>query len=132
MAHLVIIGGSDAGVSAALRAREIDPSVEVTLVVADSYPNFSICGLPFYLSGEVSDWRSLAHRTREEIEQAGIRLLLNCRATAVDAGRKIVRIVDEVGRPGELSYDKLVIGTGAESIKPAIKGMDLPGVFLLR
>ncbi len=42
--HLVAIGGSDAGISAALRARELDPSVDVTVVVADSYPNFSICG----------------------------------------------------------------------------------------
>lgn len=129
---LVIIGGSDAGISAALRAREIDPSIEPTLVVADSFPNFSICGLPFYLSGEVSDWRTLAHRTRNEIEQAGIRLLLNHRATAIDADGKMVKIVDAEGRASELSYDRLVIGTGAESIKPNIKGLDLPGVFLLR
>jgi NADPH-dependent 2,4-dienoyl-CoA reductase/sulfur reductase-like enzyme len=47
----LIIGGSDAGISAALRARELAPNVEVTMVLADNYPNFSICGLPFYLSG---------------------------------------------------------------------------------
>ena len=28
--HLVMIGGSDAGISAALRARELDPAAEVT------------------------------------------------------------------------------------------------------
>jgi NADPH-dependent 2,4-dienoyl-CoA reductase/sulfur reductase-like enzyme len=43
--HLVMIGGSDAGISAALRARELDPGAEVSVVVADAYPNFSICGL---------------------------------------------------------------------------------------
>ncbi len=132
MAHLVIIGGSDAGISAALRARELDSSVETTLIVADSYPNFSICGLPFFLSGEVSDWRSLAHRTKAEIEQAGIRILLNHRAEAIDVRRKIVRVVGPEGRTKELQYDRLVIGIGAESIKPEIKGIDLPGVFLLR
>ena len=52
--HLVAIGGSDAGISAALRARELDPTVDVTVVVADSYPNYSICGIPYYFSGEVS------------------------------------------------------------------------------
>ncbi len=132
MENLVIIGGSDAAISAALRAREICPSVQPTLVVADSYPNFSICGLPFFLSGEVTNWRSLAHRTREEIEQAGIRLLLNHTATKIDSDRKTVQIVDREARTTELSYDQLVIGTGAESIKPNIKGIDLPGVFLLR
>ena len=44
--HLVMIGGSDAGISAALRARELDPGADVTVVVADAYPNFSICGIP--------------------------------------------------------------------------------------
>lgn len=43
--HVVCVGGSDAGISAGLRARELDPSTEVTVVVADAYPNFSICGM---------------------------------------------------------------------------------------
>ncbi len=46
MSSLVIIGGSDAGISAALRAREVDPTTTVSLVVADAFPNYSICGLP--------------------------------------------------------------------------------------
>jgi NADPH-dependent 2,4-dienoyl-CoA reductase/sulfur reductase-like enzyme len=43
---LVVIGGSEAGISAGLRARELDPSCRVTVIVADAYPNFSICGIP--------------------------------------------------------------------------------------
>ena len=57
--RILIIGGSDAGISAGLRAREIDSTADVQMIVADAYPNFSISGLPFYLSGEVSDWRKL-------------------------------------------------------------------------
>ena len=44
--HLIAVGGSDAGISAALRARELDPGSEIT-VVADAYPKFSICGIPY-------------------------------------------------------------------------------------
>ena len=72
--NLLIIGGSDAGISAALRAKEIDLTVAVTIIVADRFPNFSICGLPFYVSGETPDWQQLAHRTISEIEEKGIRL----------------------------------------------------------
>ncbi len=64
---LLVIGGSDAGIMAALRARELDPSTEVTMMMADAYPNLSICGLPYALSGEVPDWQALRHRTIEEI-----------------------------------------------------------------
>ena len=52
--RLDVIGGSDAGISAALRARELDPSAEVVVVVADAYPNFSICGIPYYVSEGVA------------------------------------------------------------------------------
>jgi NADPH-dependent 2,4-dienoyl-CoA reductase/sulfur reductase-like enzyme len=44
--RFLIVGGSDAGISAGLRAHELDPSCNITLVLADEYPNFSICGLP--------------------------------------------------------------------------------------
>ncbi len=74
--HIVAVGGSDAGISAALRAREVDPGAEVTVVVADAYPNFSICGIPYYVSGEVTHWRNLAHRTHADLEAAGMRLRL--------------------------------------------------------
>ena len=70
--HLVMIGGSDAGISAALRARELDPGAEVSVVVADAYPNFSICGIPYYVSGEVTHWRNLAHRTTADLEATGM------------------------------------------------------------
>ena len=80
MTHLLIIGGSDAGISAALRAREIAFELEITIVLSDSFPNFSICGLPFFLSGEVLDWRNLAHRTAEEITAQGIHLQMAAQA----------------------------------------------------
>jgi multiple sugar transport system substrate-binding protein len=54
--------------SAALRAREVQPDAAVTVVVAEGYPNFSICGFPFFVSGETPDWHLLAHRTLQELE----------------------------------------------------------------
>src|SRR5277367_1386486 len=88
--HLVMIGGSDAGISAALRARELDPSADVTVIVADAYPNYSICGIPYYVSGEVTHWRNLAHRTTADLEATGMRLRLCTTARRIDvAGRKL-------------------------------------------
>ena len=131
MSSIVIIGGSDAGISAALRAREVDSTAAVSMVLADAFPNYSICGLPFYLSGEVSDWRKLAHRSLAEIEQAGITVRLNTRALRIDPQQRTVVVQRADGEPEILRYDRLVIGTGAEPIRPPIPGLDLPGVFLL-
>jgi len=131
MAQVLIIGGSDAGITAALRAREVDPAADVTVVVADAFPNYSICGLPFYLSGEVPDWRALAHRTAAEIEGHGITLRLDHTARAIDPVRRAVTVVDRAGRAHDLAYDRLVIATGAVPIRPRIAGLDLPGVYTL-
>ena len=84
--HLLVIGGSDGGISAALRARELDPDVEVTVVLADAYPNFSICGIPYYVAGDVTDWRDLAHRNRVDIESLGIELLTDTTVRNLDTG----------------------------------------------
>ena len=132
MTHVLMIGGSDAGISAALRIRELSPNAEVTVMLADDYPNFSICGLPFYLSGEVPDWRNLAHRTKEDIQREGISLLANYRATCIDPNQQVVTAVNAAGNEVQVSYDKLVIGTGATSRHPRIEGLDLPGVYFLR
>lgn len=131
MAQLLVIGGSDAGISAAMRARELDPDLGVTVVVADAYPNYSICGLPFYVSGEVRDWHRLAHRTADEIERAGIRLLLNHTATSIDPVQKAVEITDAQGQKQTLRYDRLVIATGAAPVRPQVPGSELYGVHTL-
>ena len=82
---LVAIGGSDAGIQAALRARELDPSADVTVILGDAYPNYSICGIPYYVSGDVGDWHNLAHRTIAELEATGMTLRLDTVARQIDA-----------------------------------------------
>jgi len=132
MPHMLIIGGSDAGISAAMHIKELDMQADVTAVVADGYPGFSICGLPFFLSGEVTDWHTLAHHSMEELEKQGIGLRLNQRAEEILSDKKMVRTISTEGKIQEIAYDKLLIATGAESARPLITGLDETGVFLLR
>jgi NADPH-dependent 2,4-dienoyl-CoA reductase/sulfur reductase-like enzyme len=124
MTRLVAIGGSDAGISAALRARELDPSADVTVVVADEYPNFSICGIPYYVSGEVTHWRNLAHRTIADLEATGMKLRLNTTATQINAAEHTLNVRTADGQQESIGYDAVMIGTGAVPVRPSIGGLD--------
>lgn len=125
--RLVAIGGSDAGISAALRARELDPRSDVTVIVADEYPNFSICGIPYYVSGEVPEWRNLAHRTVADLEATGMRLRLGTTAERIDVDAHEVHVREAGGTLGVVEYDALVVGTGAVPVRPPIEGLETLG-----
>ena len=127
--HVVMIGGSDAGISAALRARELDPAADLTVVLEDAYPNFSICGIPYYVSGEVGHWRNLAHRTIADLEAAGMRLRTDTTGRRIDVPGRKVLVSTADGGEELLSYDKLVIGTGAVPVRPPITGLSGPGAL---
>jgi len=127
--HLVMIGGSDAGISAALRARELDPGTEVSVIVADAYPNFSICGIPYLVSGEVTHWRNLAHRTTADLEATGMSLRLDTTARRIDVGGHKLLVTSADGTEELISYDKLVIGTGAVPVRPPITGLHDPDIL---
>jgi len=128
MPRILVIGGSDAGISAALRTRELDAATEITVALADDYPNFSICGLPHFISGETPDWRTLAHRT----EFPDIEILRGHNARSIDPYAKSVTA--EIVRTKvekTLRYDRLIVATGATPIRPELPGAELAGIFLL-
>jgi NADPH-dependent 2,4-dienoyl-CoA reductase/sulfur reductase-like enzyme len=72
--------------------------------------------VPFYLSGETRDWRTLAHRPAGELAAAGIILQLETVAVDIDVIARTVTAAHN-GQIDTISYDELVIATGA-SIRP--------------
>jgi NADPH-dependent 2,4-dienoyl-CoA reductase/sulfur reductase-like enzyme len=125
--RLLIVGGSDAGIAAGLAARQQDPAWDVTVVLADRYPDFSICGLPFYLSGETQDWRALAHRRATDLASAGLEVALETVAIDLDPDERRVTVA-HAGQCEEVDYDELLVATGATPIRPPLPGVDLDGV----
>ncbi|WP_232838245.1 FAD-dependent oxidoreductase [Streptomyces geranii] len=129
--RLVVIGGDAAGMSAASQARRLKGPDELEIVAFErgNFTSYSACGIPYWVSGDVPDRDRLIARTPEEHRARGIDLRMRTEVTEIDVpgGRVRARALD-TGVESWTSYDKLVIATGARPIRPALPGMDAPGV----
>lgn len=115
MTHLVIVGGSDADVFAALRARELDPVTDIAVVVADALPNYSICGIPLLLhrrddsvagAGTPHRRRSRGHRlslSSAPSDRAQLRMIHRLGAHSCDALRSAAENLGHGDRGGLLA-----------------------------
>lgn len=127
--RLVVIGGVAAGMSAASRARRQNPQMEVIVLEKGAHVSYGACGLPYFLSGQIADWRDLLVYTPEYFrEKRDIDVRLHHEATEIVPGRKLVRALRAGSEPVEFAYDKVVIATGGAPATQ-IPGTDSPGVF---
>ncbi len=56
---LVVIGGDAAGLSAASKARRLDPEARIIVLEQRDYVSYSLCGTPYYIGGVVSKLEQL-------------------------------------------------------------------------
>jgi NADPH-dependent 2,4-dienoyl-CoA reductase/sulfur reductase-like enzyme/rhodanese-related sulfurtransferase len=131
---LLIVGGVAGGASAAARARRLSEEAHIVLFERGPDVSFANCGLPYYVGGQIAEREKLLVTTPERLRS---RFNLDVRTWSsvevIDRDKRTVRIRDLAsGREYEEAYDKLILATGAAPFRPAIPGIDLPGVFTLR
>ena len=129
--RLLVVGGQAAGLSAASRARRLDPRLHITVLEQGHHISYSTCGLAYLLSGQVRRAEDLLVYSAEFFrEQRNIEVLVGMRAVEIEPGRRRVRaLAVETGQEHLFPYDRLVLVTGARPDWPSIPGMDLPGIF---
>ena len=127
-AGVVIIGAGHAGGTMAALLRQYGYEAPITLVGEEPIAPYQRPPLSkAWLKGE-ADADSLALKPTEFYAEVGIDLILNTRVTAIDRGDHLVKLSD--GRT--ISYDILIIATGARARALPIPGADLKGVLSLR
>lgn len=134
--HIVIIGAVALGPKAACRYKRLNPEAKVTMIDKADLISYGGCGIPYYVSGEVSDSSQLQtttfHMVRDEKffkETKDVDVLTHTEALRIDRDKKTVAIRNiDTGEEKDLEYDKLIIATGSIPRKLPIDGADLEGV----
>lgn len=125
---MVIIGGGAAGFAAAETLRRERHQGRVVMLSSDDAPPVDRPNLSKdYLSGNApEEWVPL--RPESFYSENGIDLRLNSNVTSIDPRSRAVMLADG----SKVSYDRLLLATGAEPVRLSIPGADLPHVHTLR
>lgn len=128
-ARVVVIGGDAAGMSAAAELRRRLPeSDEVVVLERTNRTSYSACGIPYWVAGAVESVDRLVTRSPEEHRRRGIDLRTQTEATAIDVDAGTVTAWSDDAED-VINYDRLVIATGAEPLRPDLPGIDGEGIF---
>ncbi len=135
--RVIIIGAVALGPKVACRLKRLRPEFEVIMVDQGEYISYGGCGIPYYISGDLSDIKELMStsfhmlRTPEFFEDAkDVRVRIRTRALALDRDNKRVRVRHlESGQEEDLPYDYLVLATGSRPRPLPVPGAALPGVM---
>jgi NADPH-dependent 2,4-dienoyl-CoA reductase/sulfur reductase-like enzyme len=131
--RLVVIGGVAAGMSAAARGKRKKRAMDVIVYQQDAFVSYAACGMPYLVSGEIADYRSLIVRTPQQMAEQGVQVHVRHKVTGIDTKAQRVTVQELDGaREFTQGYDNLVIATGARPVQPPLPGAHLEGVFALR
>jgi NADPH-dependent 2,4-dienoyl-CoA reductase/sulfur reductase-like enzyme len=131
---IVIVGGVAGGASAAARARRLSEEAEIVVIERGPDVSFANCGLPYYIGGEIVERDKLLVVTPQRLrERYKLDVRTSTNVESIDRQAKSVTVRDlTTGAVSVVSYDKLILATGAAPLRPTMPGIDLPGVFTLR
>ncbi len=129
--HIAIIGCGAAGATAAMQARKFNRNVEISLFNAESYSQYSRCGLPYTISGKVKTFDDLILMQPDAWSGLKIDAKFSTIVTEIDHKARVLTFEGPEGK-GTQKYDALIFATGSENADPPIKGLDKKRVYGLR
>ncbi|HPV98385.1 MAG TPA: FAD-dependent oxidoreductase [Spirochaetota bacterium] len=138
--RIIVIGGSAAGPKAAAKARRLDEEAEIVIIQKAPDLSMASCGYPYYVGGFFDDRNLLictptgvVRDPKFYLNAKGIVARTETEATSIDPKAKAVTVRDlKSGKDEMLSYDKLILATGAVPRIPPIPGAGLSGITTLQ
>lgn len=131
---VLIIGGVAAGTKVAAKLKRDNYDCQITILTKGKDISYAGCGLPYYVGNIIEEREQLIVNTPESFSKlTGAEVLTEIEVTKVNPKKKSVEALDlKTNETTSYTYDKLVIASGADPIKPPIDGINLKGVYFMR
>ncbi len=127
----VIVGGVAAGATAAARLRRLDEHARIIVIERGPYVSFANCGLPYFISGDISKRSKLLLQSVEGFwSRYRVEVRANTEAVAIDRAAKKILLKDSQQQLW-LDYDQLILAQGGSPFVPELPGIDAKHVFTL-
>ncbi len=123
---IVIIGNGIAATSAATKIREFDASCEITMLSDENTPFYSRPRLLDYLAGKVS-FEQITIKNEQWYNKLNIELMTGAKVFSITPQENKI-----ITSKGDISYDALLVASGASAATPPFFRSDLKSVFRLR
>ncbi|MBC1532461.1 FAD-dependent oxidoreductase [Listeria seeligeri] len=119
---IVIIGSVAAGTSVAAKARRNTEEAEIVVYDQDKDISYSVCGIPYYIGGEVESLDTLTPRNVTWFQKRyNIDIFTEHRVVKIHPEQKKLDILNlKTGEMLQDSYDELVLAMGAKPVIPKV------------
>src|SRR5258707_12041134 len=118
--------------AAQARARRKPDDLRIVAFDRGHFTSYSACGVPYWVSGLVSERDNLIARTAQvHRDEYDIDVRLRHEVVRIDLDRQVVtaHALDDGGREGVEPFDTLVYAAGAVPIRPDWADAEAEGVF---
>jgi len=130
--RIVIVGGVAGGATAAARARRANANAEITILEKGPVVSFANCGLPYHLGEEIVERSKLLVATSQMFWQRfRVRVCTGHTVEHIDRQARTVSGHTLQGEQFSMAYDKLILATGSEPVRPDVFNVPASNVFQL-
>jgi nitrite reductase (NADH) large subunit len=124
--NIVIIGNGTAGISAASKLRQLDKTLQISILTDENHLYYSRPRLLEFISNQIKLEDLIIHK-KEWYEKNNIKLHLNTVVTEIDTNKKQVKTNNN-----KIKFDKLLLATGSSPNLIPIDGINNKNIFTLR
>ncbi len=138
--NIVVIGANAAGAKAASKAKRMNKNVEVTLIDRGNFISYGACGIPYYVSDDVTHVQELMSTPVGVVRDAtffkkvkGVTVRTNSEVTRIDRKAKIVYLMETAtSQEASFEYDRLILATGSSPFVPLLDNVNLPNILTVK